>query len=125
MYLNEKNILSFEKSLEIYNQLITGLDFKNEEIKLLWRKLIEAAISYSVIRSHWHLYNREERMEKDARRTASHNAFIASLNMFSRFQLKNGVKPFWRDKLGDEKDNRKKIGDFACFIAYIYGINSR
>lgn len=124
-YLNEKNILTFEESLEIYNQLAIENDFNDETTKMLWNKLIESAVSYAAIRSRWHLYSREERMEKDAGRTASHNAFISSLNMFCRFQQKNGLSTAWREKLGDEKDCRKKIGDFACFIAYIYGINAR
>lgn len=47
-------------------------------------------------------------MVKDPGRTASHNAFITSLNMFSRFQKKNGLKTVWREKLGDKKDYRKK-----------------
>lgn len=124
-YFKEKDILTFEESLEAYNQLIAGLNLNDEDTKMLWKKLIESAISYAEIRSRWHLYDREERMEKDPGRTLSHNAFISSINMFSRFQLMNGVQPLWREKLGDEKENRKKIGDFACFIAYIKGISAR
>lgn len=34
----------------------------------------------------------------------------------------------WRDRLGDEKDdpyNRKRIGDFACYLVFINSLNAR
>lgn len=124
-YLGEKNILTFDESLEIYDQLIAEMNFNDEDTKKLWEVLIERTISYAAIRSNWFLLTKEDRLEKDKSRCSSHNSFIGALNMISRFQEKKGIKTTWRDQLGDEKENRKKIGDFACFIAYIFGINAR
>ena len=34
----------------------------------------------------------------------------------------DGGDAYWRLQLGD---NRKRIGDFACFVSYITGISNR
>jgi len=36
--------------------------------------------------------------------------------------IKNGEDASWRNELGDD---RKTIGDFACFIAFSIGVMSR
>ena len=33
-----------------------------------------------------------------------------------------GIETPWREQLGEA---RKRIGDFACFVSYIAGINNR
>ena len=63
-----------------------------------------------------------ERMEADKGRTIKHNAFIDSLNILTRLLNSDGISTPWREQLGDD---RKRIGDFACFVAYIVGISNR
>ena len=66
--------------------------------------------------------SREERMDADAGRTMTHDGLITSVNVLARIAEKEGVDNSWRDRLGDE---RKRIGDFACFVSYITGISNR
>lgn len=84
--------------------------------------VFRAAIRYSQIRAEWMLMTVEERREVDARRTAVHNAFIDALNILSRAMKKAGLDNEWRRLLGDD---RKEIGDFACFLTAHLGILAR
>jgi hypothetical protein len=84
--------------------------------------VIRAAIRYSQIRAEWMLMTIEERRDVDARRTAAHNAFIDALNILSRAMKKSGQNNEWRKLLGDD---RKEIGDFACFLVAHLGILAR
>ncbi|WP_294187580.1 hypothetical protein [uncultured Clostridium sp.] len=42
--------------------------------------------------------------------------------MLSRYLQKADKDITWREQLGDE---RKRIGDFACYIAFIFELNAR
>jgi len=55
-------------------------------------------------------------------KTVSHDAFIDSCNILSRNMAKAGEDNSWREVLGD---NRKEIGDFACYLSCILGIKAR
>ena len=68
------------------------------------------------------LWEREERQQKDEGRTAKHERVIYCLKLLSRYLGQEGVDVSWFDAI---EDNRKQIGDFACYIAYIYSINAR
>lgn len=53
---------------------------------------------------------------------------ITHFNMLARYLKQQGKAAPWRDALGYEKDepcNRKAIGDFACYLAFVNGINAR
>ena len=48
--------------------------------------------------------------------------------MRARYLKQQGRTAAWRDELGYEEDdpyNRKAIGDFACYLAVVNGINAR
>jgi len=48
--------------------------------------------------------------------------------MLARYVKMQGKAAQWRDCLGDEKENpynRKRIGDFACYLVFINSINAR
>jgi hypothetical protein len=64
----------------------------------------------------------QDRQDADAGRTAAHNAFIDALNILSRAMKKEGKDNEWRRLLGDD---RKEIGDFACFLVAHLGILAR
>ncbi len=59
---------------------------------------------------------------KSVSRTAKHERVIYCLKLLSRYLGQEGVDVSWFDAI---EDNRKQIGDFACYIAYIYSINAR
>ena len=88
----------------------------------LKNRLYKSALYYAHLRSEWLLANGEARREMDERRTRAHNAFIDDCNILSRNMLKAGEDNSWRDVLGDE---RREIGDFACYVHYILGLRAR
>ena len=59
-------------------------------------------------------------MEQDLSRSMAHDAFIMSTNIVARTQGSIGAE--WRDRLSDD---RKRIGDFACYIALFEGMQAR
>lgn len=88
----------------------------------LCKDLLTAAVKYSQSRAGWPLWDREKRMEEDSLRTTRHNHIIDSFNILARY-LKNQGKPAsWRDALGDD---RKRIGDFACYLVFIGSMCAR
>lgn len=82
--------------------------------------LIQNAIKYARIRTDWMLTPSEKRVEIS--RGDAHNAFIDSCNILSEAMANNGEDVTWRKTLGD---NRKVIGDFACYLHCILGIQAR
>jgi hypothetical protein len=84
--------------------------------------LFRKGIEYARIRTQWHIATREQRLEMDQRRTLAHNAFIDSCNILSRNMAKADEDNSWRAELGDD---RKVIGDFACFIHCFLGLAAR
>ena len=95
---------------------------ESTNLKHLMNDLIDYAIRYARIRTDWNRSNLNERRELYESRTRTHNIFIDSCNILSRNMQKSGEDNSWRNMLGD---NRKIIGDFACYIHYILGLRSR
>lgn len=75
--------------------------------------LFRKGVEYASIRAQWQLSTREQQTEMDQRRRLAHNAFIDACNILSRNMAKEGEDNLWRANLGED---RKIIGDFACFI---------
>lgn len=84
--------------------------------------LYRQAVEYAKFRSQWSFLTFEQRKEIDPSRTISHNAFIDSANILSRNMTKQGEDNSWRATLGDD---RKVIGDFACYVALYLALESR
>lgn len=107
--------MNYNSTVQVYEAIKAG------DTDLL-TDVLRAAIRYSQIRAEWILLTIEERHEVDARRTAAHNAFIDALNILSRAMKKAGQDNEWRRLLGDD---RKEIGDFACFLVAHLGVLAR
>ena len=120
-FLSAKDALTFEECQNIHQTILNNIG-NNEEILKVWSEFLQASISYAHIRSQWLLWEREERQQKDEGRTAKHERVIYCLKLLSRYLVQEGVDVSWFDAI---EDNRKQIGDFACYIAYIYSINAR
>jgi len=107
--------LTINKFAEIFSEFSKSkyIDLKDE--------LIFLAIRYSRLRVDWKLSSDEERIEMDESRTRCHIAFIDACNILSRNMESSGEEIEWRRKLGNE---RKVIGDFACYVHYILGIEA-
>lgn len=84
--------------------------------------LLQSAIRYARIRTDWMMATIEDRNAMDTSRTAAHDAFIDACNIVSRNATKQGRTTLWRALLGND---RKEIGDFACYLHAILGIQAR
>ena len=124
-YLGERDSITMEKAAEIYARICSAVDPENEDDREILGDFLKAAAKYAGIRAGWNLLSREEKMETDANRTACHNGVILHLNILARYLASKGKNTSWREELGDEKEHRKKIGDFACYVTCIEGLNAR
>jgi hypothetical protein len=108
--------MTYQDSVQVYKAIESG----DEHLRL---QLLRAAIRYSNIRVEWMFMTSAERLEVDRQRTASHDAFIDAVNILSRAMMgQAGQDNSWRQVLGN---NRKDIGDFACFLVAHLGILAR
>jgi len=123
-YLHNKTSISFEEAEALYSSLIHQIESKSHDADLidLWNELIETSIAYGKMRAGWLLLTNEEKADKDKTRTALHDSVIANCNILARYMQQRGMDILWREKLGDD---RKRLGDFACYITCIYGLNAR
>lgn len=91
-------------------------------LKKLRDNFYKLAIRYTVVRAQWNFMSAEEIGESNPERSRLHNALIDSLNILSRNMVTAGEAVEWRKTLGD---NRKVIGDFACYVVAWLGIRQR
>lgn len=117
------NIITIEESMAIYSEMVESISKCQLEDKMdFWNNFIEKSARYTYIRNQWETMSFEEQGEADSGRTAAHNSTISAINTLARIAQNEGVDNSWREKLGDD---RKRIGDFACFVSYITGISNR
>jgi len=84
--------------------------------------LFDIAISYARIRTDWNFKSSEEKMADEELRTRTHNTLIDACNILSREMIKVNEDASWRLGLGND---RKEIGDFACYVHLFLGLFSR
>lgn len=126
-YLLNPKALSMEEMHALHKEILIEIQIDNEA-KELYVELLAVANRYALIRAEWPLLNREEKMERDSRRTSCHDSVITHFNMLARYLHQQGKDAGWRQCLGYEEDdgyNRKRIGDFACYLTFVNGINAR
>jgi hypothetical protein len=107
--------MNYHDSVHVYEALKSG----DDHLRL---QLLRTAIRYTNMRVEWLFMTSAERLEVDRQRTAAHNAFIDAVNILSRAMGQAGQDNSWRQVLGE---NRKDIGDFACFLVAHLGILAR
>lgn len=109
-------MLSLESARQCYEKI------RESHLVALRKELTLKAIAYAQIRAQWQFYTLEQRREFDQARTLAHNALIDACNIMSRNMGKHGEDNFWRTLLTDD---RKNIGDFACYIHFFVGMEAR
>lgn len=57
-----------------------------------------------------------------AERTRCHNLVISAKNKLSVYMYEHKLGNDWDDWLGEE---RKRIGDFACYVVLLQGLEAR
>lgn len=107
--------MTYETAVRVYECMKHG----DESLRL---QVLRAAIRYCNIRAEWKLMTVPERAAADKQRTAVHNAFIDTVNVLSRSMAESGQGNEWRRLLTDD---RKILGDFACFLVAHLGILAR
>ena len=125
MYLKHPagDVLPVEEAMQIYSDIFEGVSRCTIEDKGEFvNDFLAKACKYASMRNQWEFWSAEEKMSNDEGRTIKHNSFIDSVNILSRLLNSDGIETPWREQLGEQ---RKRIGDFACFVSYIVGINNR
>lgn len=125
-YLKRPKAITFAKMQTIHTEMIAEIGTDVDALEL-YDELIKIATRYATIRANWLLFSREEKNEQDSGRTSCHNSVITHFNMLACYLKQQGKTAAWRNELGYEEDdpyNRKAIGDFACYLAFVNGINA-
>ncbi len=113
--------MQWEQATELYYR-IQAETVGQPDLEARVEQLVTAAIRYAHIRTDWALSDTAEREANDASRTVAHNAVIEACNSLSSTMHQHGKDIAWRTELGDE---RKVIGDFACYIHCLLGLSAR
>jgi hypothetical protein len=108
--------MDYKTAWYIYTEIIST------SLQELSNKLIQTGIRYSRLRVDWSLLSIEEKGQFDQERTIAHNAFISSCDILARNMAQRDENFSWRAMIGND---RKEIGDFACWIHLIIGIKAR
>lgn len=133
MYTTYEQYITFHQSLSLEEmqaiQVEIFEEIKNDtDAEELYEELIHTATKYAQFRAEWLLWDKAKKMERDSSRTTCHNSLIVKFNMLARYLKMQGKSTTWRDKLGYEEDdayNRKRIGDFACYLVFLNSIHAR
>lgn len=126
-YIPMERSLSFEEMGKLHTKMLEEIG-NDEEALEMYEELLETANKYSAFRAGWCVLSREEKLERDASRSACHDAMIVKFNKLARYLKMIDKEAGWRDALGDETENpynRKRIGDFACYIVFVNSICAR
>lgn len=101
---------------KIYNTI------NQSQLEGLKKKVIQHAIRYSRLRVDWYTSMLNQRVDIDHERTIAHNALISSVNALARNMRDIGEDTSWFTILNND---RKRIGDLACYISLFIGIKAR
>ncbi len=126
-YLSKPKSLTTEEMGCLHQAMLLEIS-QDEDALELYEELMVTAVRYASIRSGWLLLSVEEKMDRDSSRTMCHNSLIVKFNQLAKYLRLQGKPAQWRDCLGYEEDdryNRKRIGDFACYLAFLSAINAR
>ena len=117
-----KESLSVVDANDIFCEIEKDVASLGDVAKEMYDKFISSAISYAMVRSSWLLLTEEQKSALDKNRAIKHDLVITNIDILSRYLRENGKECDWRKELSD---SRKRIGDFACYIAFIYGLKAR
>lgn len=119
--------LSFEEMERLHGQMLAAIGSDQDALEL-YDELLEKAFRYANTRAEWTLLSLSERANADSARTSLHNSLIVKFNQLARYLAQIQQDTSWRSELGYEEENpynRKRIGDMACYLAFVCGCCSR
>ncbi len=119
--------MDISEANDIYEKLYDQLDFQDEDIAEFYETLVERAGAYAGMRLRWSVMETGERLAEDDERTRLHNAYLNALSMMRTVLDKKGKSVEWYSMLGEdiEKRNRKRAGDFACYLVLFRSLGER
>ncbi len=120
-YETMAGVLSLAEMAGLHQEMLMEIGNDGDALDL-YEELVTAANRYSSFRAGWCVWSREEKMEKDSSRTDCHNSLIVKFDKLARYLKSQDKQAAWREVLGDEDENpnnRKRIGDFACYIVFV------
>ena len=97
-YLKMPDDLEFEQAMKVYEELLEENLEEDEIYDKLWDHALHCMIDYGSLRAHWKITPKTE------------------------YTKEHGKEAKWREELGYQ---RKRIGDFACYVSLIYGVFAR
>ncbi|HGA1217121.1 TPA: hypothetical protein ACIRGG_001704, partial [Streptococcus suis] len=121
-FLKDKGIITFEQAEKIYEDLISSVNIHDSEFLEYWQRLIELCAQYAEARGKFLTIPLGEREYADESRKRIHDSIIIQLNIIKRYAEKLGNDVSWFDEFHDD---RKRKGDFANYLNYIYAVNAR
>lgn len=121
--LKGQDTLTLEECESIYMDIVKQLEaHPDSEFEGLFKTLQERAIVYAGIRANWFNLSFGERGAADADRSRKHDLFIKAKNDLSKYMYAHKLDIDWEDRLGEE---RKRIGDFACYMTFLIAVSER
>lgn len=127
IYLAGSKSLSTSEMAQLHKEMISEIQ-EDEAAQDLYDEIIKTAIDYVGIRASWAIMTKEEKNERNPKRTECHNMLITKFDALAGYLREHDKAAAWREILGYEEENkycRKRIGDFACYLAFINGLNTR
>ena len=123
--------MTIEEADEIFEEYYRTIDFSEEYFAEEYQKLVTDALKYAAMRAEWACMGREQKIAEDSRRTSLHNTFLNDVARYAGYLKRNGLDVHWFEMLGQEIEpeeinfRRKRIGDWACYIALFVSLQAR
>lgn len=121
-FLKDKGIITFEQAEKIYDALIKSVNIHDPEFLEDWKYLIELCAQYAEARGKYLTIPIAENESAGQSRSRIHNSIIRQLNFIKKYAEKLGNDTSWFDEFHDD---RKRMGDFANYLNYVYAVNAR
>lgn len=113
--------MTWDQAAEIAHDIM-AVTTSDDDFNELRSDFIAAASKYANIRLAWFLADRDGRRRMDNERTKSHDSFISQWHATIRYMGILDCTPAWAHVFTDD---RKSIGDFACYLCAWLGIRAR
>ena len=111
-------MLQYEAAKNLYEEIKEkAVTYFKDGFDELYEMFLESAADYAKTRIAWSFMDQTTRMEEDGQRSVKHDSFMAMLSAVCRNLGIEGSDEIISD--------RKKKGDFACYIALFLALEQR
>ena len=125
--------MSLEEANLIFREYHDSIDLSDPDLQEEYSGLVSDAVKYACFRLRWAGMTMEEKRDADEERTDRHNRFLNDIARYAGYLQRTGKDYGWFQKLcpGSEPNAdaigkmRKRVGDWACFIAMFIALNNR